>query len=192
MISGEWESFLAELEESACAGLYPGSNLVVGRGSLTPRVVFVGEAPGGEEDRLRTPFVGRSGQVLDLWIAACGLKHDEFYICNVMKTRPPENRDPTPDEVATCSPLLHRQLALLKPRVVVAVGRFAMNFFLPHEKSILKASGRVHERAGQPPVFVIPHPSYFLRNGGKGWEPYIEELRKFLSTPVKTRQTRLV
>lgn len=182
--SRAWQAFLAELEASACARLYPGSNLVVGRGSFSPRVVFVGEAPGAEEDRLRMPFVGRSGQMLDAWIAACGLGPDSFYICNVMKTRPPENRDPTPDEVAACSPLLHKQLALLKPTVVVAVGRFAMNFFLPKEKSILKASGRVHEVAGQPPVFVVPHPSYFLRRGGTGWEPYIEELRKVLNGKV--------
>lgn len=180
-----WDRFLKELQASACAGLYPGSNLVIGRGSMSPRVVFVGEAPGAEEDRLQKPFVGRSGQMLDAWIAACGLRADEFYICNVMKTRPPENRDPTPDEVAVCSPLLHQQLALLRPRVVVAVGRFAMRFFLPKEKSILKASGKVHEVADGPPVFVIPHPSYFIRRGGKGWEPYVGELRKSLNAPAR-------
>ena len=186
-----WQHFLHELQQSECAKLYPGANLVVGRGSPTPRVVFVGEAPGAEEDRLKMPFVGRSGHMLDAWIAACGLKEDEFYICNVMKTRPPENRDPTPDEVALCSPLLHKQLSLLQPRVVVAVGRFAMNFFLPQEKSILKASGKVHEVPNGPPVFVIAHPSYFLRNGGKGWEPHVEELRKFLGSPAPARQTKL-
>lgn len=181
-----WQQFLAELKTSECAKLYPGANLVVGRGALSPRVVFVGEAPGAEEDRLQMPFVGRSGQMLDLWIEACGLKADEVYICNVMKTRPPENRDPTKEEVAVCSPLLHKQLALLKPAVVVAVGRFAMNFFLPKEKSILNASGKAHSVPGQPSVFVIPHPSYFIRRGGKGWEPYVEELRKFLvNTPTK-------
>jgi len=176
-----WNQFLKELKASSCAALYPGSNLVVGRGSLTPRVVFVGEAPGAEEDKLQLPFVGRSGQMLDAWIAACGLADDEYYICNVMKTRPPENRDPTPSEVAACSPLLHKQLSLLQPVVVVAVGRFAMNFFLPKEKKILDASGKVHRVPGQPPVFVIPHPSYFIRRGGKGWEPYVNELKTFLS-----------
>lgn len=179
--SKAWHAFVQELKTSSCAALYSGSNLVVGRGSLSPRVVFVGEAPGAEEDKLQLPFVGRSGQMLDTWIAACELTADEYYICNVMKTRPPENRNPTPSEVAACSPLLHKQLSLLQPQVVVAVGRFAMNFFLLKEKKILDASGRVHYIAGQPPVFVIPHPSYFIRRGGKGWEPYVEELRKFLS-----------
>ena len=184
---GTWDAFLREVQTSECAKLYPGSNLVVGRGALSPRVVFVGEAPGAEEDRLKTPFVGRSGQMLNLWIEACGLKANEVYICNVMKTRPPENRDPTREEVTACSPLLHKQLALLKPVAVVAVGRFAMNFFLPKEKSILKASGNVHTVPGQPPVFVIPHPSYFIRRGSKGWEPYVKELRKFLSNPAPAR-----
>lgn len=191
MDESAWKQFVTELGASSCAALYPGSNLVVGRGSLSPRVVFVGEAPGAEEDRLKMPFVGRSGQMLNSWIAACGLTGDDFYICNVMKTRPPENRDPTPDEVAACSPLLHKQLTLLKPRVVVAVGRFAMNFFLPKEKSILQASGKVFEVLGQPPVFVIPHPSYFLRNGGKGWEPHVEKLRVFLASPAPARQMKL-
>lgn len=184
---GTWDAFLREVQTSECAKLYPGANLVVGRGALSPRVVFVGEAPGAEEDRLKTPFVGRSGQMLNLWIEACGLKANEVYICNVIKTRPPENRDPTREEVTACSPLLHKQLALLKPVAVVAVGRFAMNFFLPKEKSILKASGNVHTVPGQPPVFVIPHPSYFIRRGSKGWEPYVKELQKFLSNPAPAR-----
>lgn len=176
-----WETFTRELAVSECATLYPGSNLVVGRGSLAPRVVFVGEAPGAEEDRLQQPFVGRSGQMLEKWIAACNVRENEYYICNVMKTRPPQNRDPSPAEVAACAPWLRKQLALLKPVVVVAVGRFAMNYFLPKEKAILKASGAVHTVPGQPPVFVMPHPSYFLRRGGTGWEPYVESLRKFLA-----------
>jgi DNA polymerase len=142
--------------------------------------VFVGEAPGAQEDRLQKPFVGRSGQLLDAWIQACGLAEHDYYICNVMKTRPPNNRNPTREEVALCAPYLRQQLALLQPQIVVAVGAFAMKHFLPAEKAILSASGKVHEVAGQPPVFVMPHPSYFLRRGGKGWEPYVHELRKFL------------
>lgn len=183
---------LQEIAGSACAKLYPGANLVLGRGSLRPRVVFVGEAPGAEEDMQRLPFVGRSGKMLDSWIAACGLREDEYYVCNVMKTRPPGNRDPTPDEVAVCAPYLQRQLALLKPEVIVAVGRFAMNFFLPKEKSILKASGKIHDLPGKAPVFVIPHPSYFLRNGGTGWEPYVEALGKALQGSGPPRQTTLL
>jgi DNA polymerase len=176
-VMDSWDSFLKELQASECAKLY-GTNLVVGRGSLTPRVVFVGEAPGAEEDAQRLPFVGRSGQMLEQWIAACSLGPDDYYITNVVKTRPPENRDPTPDEVALCAPLLARQLALLRPHVIVAVGRFAMNYFYPKKKSILAESGKLHDGK----IFVIPHPSYFLRNGGKGWEPYIEQLAAVLKS----------
>ena len=178
-----WQTFLRELQASECAKLY-GTNLVVGRGSLTPKVVFVGEAPGAEEDAQKLPFVGRSGQMLDEWIRYCGLTDKDYYITNVVKTRPPENRDPTPAEVALCSPLLHKQLSLLKPQYVVAVGRFAMNFFFPQKKSILKESGKLDGT-----VFIIPHPSYFLRNGGKGWEPYVEKLAQALgTTPQKTQK----
>lgn len=181
MGTNSWDAFVSELSTSACATVYPGSKLVVGRGSQTPRVVFVGEAPGAEEDRLQKPFVGRSGQMLDKWIDACGLQETEYYICNVMKTRPPNNRNPTREEVAFCAPWLHKQLTLLQPTIIVAVGSFAMKHFLPTEKAILAASGKVHAVPGQPPVFVMPHPSYFLRRGGKGWEPYVSELRKLLA-----------
>ncbi len=171
-----WELFASELELSDCAKLYPGSNLVIGRGSHTPRIVFVGEAPGAEEDAQQLPFVGRSGQMLDAWIVACGLSANDYYICNVMKTRPPQNRDPTKEEVGVCGPWLNRQLTLLKPQLVVAVGRFAMNYFLPNEKSILKASGSVYDANGMR-VFVMPHPSYFIRRGGKGWGLYVDALK---------------
>jgi len=180
-----WEDFILALTASECAKLYPGTNLVIGRGSQTPRVVFIGEAPGAEEDRLCTPFVGRSGQMLDSWIRACNLQENEYYICNVMKTRPPQNRNPTPEEIATCAPWLAKQLAVLKPQIVVAVGRFAVKHFLPKEKSILQAAGQVFDSNGTR-VFVIPHPSYFIRRGGKGWEPYVEALRVALNHPTLT------
>lgn len=179
----DWETFLQDLRSSECAALY-GTNLVVGRGSLTPKIVFIGEAPGAEEDAQKLPFVGRSGQMLEQWIAACGLNKDEYYITNVVKTRPPENRDPTPEEVSLCSPLLTKQLALLKPQIIVAVGRFAMNYFYPKKKSILAESGKLHDGN----IFIIPHPSYFLRNGGKGWEPYVEKLREALGKPAMKQE----
>lgn len=173
----DWEEFEEKVASSECAAVYPGSNLVIGRGSKNPRIVFVGEAPGAEEDRLQKPFVGRSGKLLDEWIAWLGLDEDDYYICNVMKTRPPENRDPTKEEIALCSPLLKQQLDLLGPDVIIAVGRFAMNYFFPKYKSILKESGRIVNGK----FFIVPHPSYFLRRGGTGWEEYLEGLRAFLS-----------
>ena len=169
-----WEQFLKELTASECAKLY-GTNLVVGRGSLTPRIVFVGEAPGAEEDAQKVPFVGRSGRLLDEWMKYCNVG-DNYYITNVVKTRPPNNRDPTPDEVAVCAPLLQKQLAVLQPQVIVAVGRFAMNFFYPKKKSILAESGKLHDGK----VYIVPHPSYFLRKGGTGWEPYLKNLKAHL------------
>ncbi len=179
-----WESFEERLRTSACASLYPGSRLVIGRGGRSPRVVFVGEAPGAEEDRLGLPFVGRSGKLLDEWIAYLGLSKDAYYITNIVKCRPPENRDPTKEEVAACEPFLHEQLDLLKPEYVVCVGRFAMNVFFPKKKSILKESGRLFGTR-----YIVPHPSYFLRRGGTGWEEYLNELRVVLGgkgSPQKT------
>ena len=182
-----WEQFVSDVRASECGKLF-GTNVVIGRGSRTPKIVFVGEAPGEEEDRQQKPFVGRSGQMLDEWIAYVGLGADDYYICNVMKTRPPNNRDPTPDEVKLCAPFLTKQLELLQPQIVVAVGRFAMNYFLPKAKGILSTSGKFFGN-----VYVVPHPSYFLRNGGKGWEPYLDGLRESLRTPRKSNpQTTLV
>jgi uracil-DNA glycosylase len=172
----KWKQLVEEITHSECAKLYPGTNLVIGRGNLQPTIVFVGEAPGAEEDAQGLPFVGRSGKLLEQWIEYVGLNKDSYYITNVIKNRPPNNRDPTPEEVATCAPYLHKQLALLQPKVIVCVGRFAMNFFLPKEKSIMKAAGKLHEGK----YYVIPHPSYFLRRGGTGWEQYLEELKKIV------------
>ena len=171
-----WESFEERLRSSSCATLYPGSRLVIGRGSLTPRVVFVGEAPGAEEDRLGLPFVGRSGKLLDEWIAYLELSEDDYYITNVVKCRPPENRDPTKQEVAVCRPFLHEQLELLNPEYVVCVGRFAMNVFFPKKNGILKQSGQFFNQ-----YYIVPHPSYFLRRGGTGWEEYLNALRMALT-----------
>jgi uracil-DNA glycosylase len=170
-----WDALSKEIEQSPCGALY-GTNCVIGRGSLTPRIVFIGEAPGAEEDRLKQPFVGRSGKMLEEWIAYCGLPADSYYITNVVKTRPPENRDPTPQEVALCAPWLQKQLDLLQPQVIVCVGRFAMNYVYPKKKSILSESGKLHDGK----YYIVPHPSFFLRRGGTGWEPYLKELKQLM------------
>lgn len=177
--SEQWNEFVRDLKQSSCAKLY-GTNVVIGRGSLSPRLVFIGEAPGAEEDRLKQPFVGPSGKILDRWIEYLGLT-DDYYVTNVVKTRPPANRDPTPDEVTLCTPWLKKQLDLLDPQVIVCVGRFAMNFFYPKKKSILAESGKLHDGK----YYIVPHPSYFLRRGGSGWEPYLEQLKELLKTDVK-------
>ena len=171
----EWEVLVNEIKSSPCGKMFADTTCVVGRGSLSPRVVFVGEAPGAEEDKQGVPFVGRSGQLLDEWIAYLGLEGD-FYILNVLKCRPPNNRDPTKKEVALCKPYLKKQLDFLNPVFVVAVGRFAMNYFYPKKKAITKESGKLIDGK----YFITPHPSYFLRRGGSGWEEYLAPLKEVL------------
>ncbi len=171
----EWEELSQQICDSECGQLFPGTTTVIGRGSLNPKVAFIGEAPGAEEDKQGLPFVGRSGKLLDEWIAYLGLS-DEYYITNVVKNRPPNNRNPTTEEIAVCRPWLAKQLEVLNPEIVVCVGRFAMNYFFPKKKAILTESGTLIDER----YYIVPHPSYFLRRGGTGWQPYLEELRKHL------------
>jgi DNA polymerase len=117
------------------------SNLVFGEGDIDARVVFIGEAPGQKEDELKRPFVGRAGQLLNKLLEEVGWRRDEVYITNIVKRRPPDNRDPLPDEIAAYKPYLTRQLAVLKPKVVVTLGRFSMNYFIPE--------GENNARSGQ-------------------------------------------
>ncbi len=185
----EWDELVNNIKSSPCGQMFPGTKCVIGRGSLSPRVVFVGEAPGAEEDKQGLPFVGRSGKLLDEWVSWLGLSEDEVYILNVLKCRPPGNRDPSKEEVAVCEPYLQKQLDFLSPDVVVAVGRFAMKYFFPKMKAITRESGQLIDGK----YFVTPHPSYFLRRGGSGWEEYLEELRLFLGGEVVVeKQKRLV
>ena len=131
--------------------------------------MIVGEAPGEQEDRQGEPFVGRAGQLLDRMLAAVGLTRSEagpaqqVYIANVLKCRPPANRNPLPQEVAQCEPFLLRQMALVQPDLIVAMGRFAVQSLLKTSEPIGKLRGRVHEVAGIP-VVVTYHPAYLLRN----------------------------
>ena len=123
----------------------------------------MGEAPGRDEDLTGEPFVGRSGQLLTRMLAAIGLRRDEAYICNVLKCRPPQNRDPAPDELATCSPFVIRQVQAIEPRVILTVGRFASQTVLGSEESMGRMRGQTHSWQGFP---VVPtyHPAYLLRN----------------------------
>jgi DNA polymerase len=124
----------------------------------------VGEAPGENEDLQGEPFVGQAGKLLDNMLRALGLnRRDSVYIANVLKCRPPGNRNPEPDEVAQCEPFLRRQVALLQPRIILAMGRFAVQAILQTTEPIGKLRGRVHEYAGVP-VVVTYHPAYLLRN----------------------------
>lgn len=152
------------------------THTVPGEGNPRPRIAFVGEAPGEDEDRQGRPFVGRAGQLLDKIIVAMGLKRSDVFICNILKCRPPGNRDPKPEEVEQCSPYLQEQLELLRPEVIVALGSHAAKTLLDTHLAIGKLRGRFHDYYFSPmlpPIKLMPtyHPAYVLRN-------YTEETRK--------------
>ncbi len=148
------------------------TQIVFGVGHPTAELMFVGEAPGADEDAQGVPFVGRAGQLLTRMIEAMGLARDEVYIANVLKCRPPGNRNPEPDEIERCEPFLFRQLESVQPKVVIALGAFAARTLLKTDAPISRLRGRVHHFRG---VKLIPtfHPSFLLRSPGykrEAWE----------------------
>jgi len=154
------------VEVAACrkcplAGLR--TRTVPGEGNPSARLMFVGEAPGADEDVQGRPFVGKAGRLLDRIIAAMGFERGETFIANILKCRPPNNRDPRPEEVRACSPYLLRQVAILRPPVIVALGKPAANFFTGGEDAIGALRGRFFDFQG---VQVMPtfHPAFLLRN----------------------------
>lgn len=139
------------------------TQVVFGDGTLEAEVMVVGEAPGADEDRMGIPFVGKAGRMLDLLLQSIGLPRERVYICNVLKCRPPQNRDPAADEVAKCAPYLQRQIALVRPRALLAVGRFAAQSLTGSDAPMARLRGRVHEYEGVP-VVATYHPAYLLRS----------------------------
>lgn len=140
------------------------ANLVFGEGNPECVVMFIGEGPGFNEDRLGRPFVGRGGQLLDGIIEGIGWKRKDVYIANVIKRRPPNNRDPLPEEIAAHAPYLARQIEIINPKVIVCLGRFAMNYFLPEAK-ISRDHGKVFSLEGRK-IFPVYHPAAALRSTG--------------------------
>jgi DNA polymerase len=136
---------------------------VFGVGSAGAQWMFVGEAPGVQEDLQGEPFVGRAGQLLNAMLAAMGLKREQVYIANVLKCRPPNNRDPQPHEVECCEPYLLRQIELINPRIILALGRHAAHSLLKSDLPLAKLRGRRLTYHGIPLV-VTYHPAYLLRN----------------------------
>ena len=139
------------------------TQVVFGTGDPTAALVFVGEAPGHDEDLQGEPFVGQAGQLLTRIIAAIGLTREQVYMLNVIKCRPPQNRNPQPDEVAACRPILQEQLACLQPRVICALGAFAAQTLLQTEEKISRLRGRFH-LLGAIQVMPTYHPAFLLRN----------------------------
>jgi DNA polymerase len=169
-----WDELADAVRDCTRCGLHRGRKQgVPGVGDRQADWLIVGEAPGAEEDRLGEPFVGQAGKLLDAMLAAIQLKRGEnVYIANVLKSRPPNNRDPQPDEVAACLPYLERQVALIQPRIILALGRVAAQSLLGSETAISRLRGGVHRYQGVPLV-VTYHPAYLLRNPAdkaKVWE----------------------
>lgn len=162
----DWDALAREVAQCTRCVLHRGrTQTVFGVGARDARLMVVGEAPGAEEDRLGEPFVGPAGQLLNAMLTAIGLARAEVYIANILKCRPPQNRDPRPEEAADCMPYLESQIALLKPAAVLAVGRIAAQYLLRSEVSIGRLRGQVYrygERAT--PLVVTYHPAYLLRS----------------------------
>jgi DNA polymerase len=164
-------------------------NLVFGVGNPNAELMFIGEGPGAEEDARGEPFVGRAGQLLtDIIERGMGMTRAEVYICNVIKCRPPDNRNPEPDEVAACEPFMMRQIELVKPRVIVGLGTFAVQAVLKVKTPISRLRGNWHEVSG---VRMMPtfHPAYLLRNPADKrlvWQD-VQQVLKELGRPIPGR-----
>ena len=139
------------------------THLVFGTGNTNADLIFVGEAPGHDEDLQGEPFVGKAGQLLTKIIQAIDLKREDVYICNVLKCRPPENRNPLPEEIEACEPFLIKQIKLINPKAICALGKFAAQTLLKSEAPISKMRGRFHNYHGVP-LMPTYHPAFLLRN----------------------------
>lgn len=171
------ESIRTELGDCRRCKLHPNRRQIVfGTGDPTAKLVFVGEAPGRDEDLQGEPFVGQAGQLLTRIIQAIQLRREEVYITNIIKCRPPENRNPQPDEIAACEPFLIKQLVAIRPRMICALGTFAAQTLLKTEEKISTLRGRFHRYQGIP-LMPTYHPAFLLRNPGSKKEVW-EDMKK--------------
>jgi uracil-DNA glycosylase family 4 len=153
---------------------------VFGVGNRNAQWMVIGEAPGADEDRQGEPFVGRAGQLLNSMLKAIGLKREQVFIANILKSRPPNNRDPRPEEVRACIPYLFRQIELVNPKLILCVGRIAAQTLLETDTPIGKLRGQLHRIAGNRPMVVTYHPAYLLRSPGekrKSWSDLLLAMR---------------
>ena len=169
----EWDALAGAVRECRLCGLCETrTQTVFGTGDRKARLMVVGEAPGAEEDRQGEPFVGRAGMLLNSMLRASGFERGEVFIANVLKCRPPHNRDPSADEAERCLPYLRRQIEYVAPAVILCVGRIAAQRLLGTELPLARLRGRVHQLDGVP-VIVTYHPAYLLRSPvekRKSWE----------------------
>jgi len=168
-----------------CALAGQRQHIVFGAGSSDARLVFVGEGPGYEEDRQGLPFVGAAGQLLTKIIAAIKLNREDVYICNIVKCRPPENRNPAPEEITACFPFLKKQLTAIQPEFICALGSFAAQTLLNTSAPISRLRGSFHDYQG---IKVLPtyHPAYLLRNPAKKRDVWadMQMLMQAMGTPL--------
>jgi len=189
----EWPAFAADVEACTACGLCrTRKRSVPGVGGLSADWLFVGEAPGSEEDATGEPFVGQAGRLLDNMLAALGLARGAgVHIANVVKCRPPGNRTPEPLEIEACRPYLDRQIALIRPRLIVALGKVAATTLLRVDATIASLRGRVHRCQGLPLV-VTYHPAYLLRSlpdKSKAWEDLVLARRTMVQVGSEARST---
>lgn len=169
-----WEALAAAVHGCRrCELCESRTQAVFGVGDRRARLMIVGEAPGAEEDRQGEPFVGRAGRLLNAMLCAVGLDRERVFIANILKCRPPGNRDPQPAEVAQCMPYLRRQIELISPALILCVGRIAAQNLLATDTPIGRLRGSLHRLETGVPVIVTYHPAYLLRSPGekrKAWE----------------------
>jgi uracil-DNA glycosylase family 4 len=155
------EALRKEILANASLPLAKIANLVFGEGDINAKIMFIGEAPGFHEDRLGRPFVGQAGKLLDKMLAMIGMPREKVYITNIVKRRPPENRDPFPEEIEAYKPYLQKQIDIIKPEVIATLGRFSMNYFLPLAK-ISRDHGYA-KKMGSLTIYPLYHPAAALR-----------------------------
>lgn len=171
----DWDALAAEVAECRRCGLCKGRHRTVfGVGNRQARLMLVGEAPGADEDRQGEPFVGRAGQLLTRMLAAIDLPRELAYIGNIIKCRPPRNRDPAPEEIAACRAFIERQIELIQPEMLLCLGRVSAQALLDSTESVGRLRGRWHSFGAQRiPLLVTYHPSYYLRapaEKARGWD----------------------
>jgi DNA polymerase len=196
---GLWERLREEVAACThCSLCGSRTQTVFGVGNRRAQLLLVGEAPGAEEDRRGEPFVGRAGQLLNSMLRAIGCAREDVYIANVLKCRPPGNRDPSPAEVAACLPYLERQIALLSPALILVVGRIAAQNLLATDVPIARLRGTVHRFGAQGiPLVVTYHPAYLLRSPGEKRRAWVDlklaraQLRRALDERATARIERL-
>ena len=179
----DWEALVSTVRScTRCALHETRTQAVFGVGNRKATWMVIGEAPGMDEDRQGEPFVGKAGQLLNYMLRAMGLAREEVFIANILKSRPPSNRDPRPEEVRACIPYLYRQIELVNPTLLLCVGRIAAQTLLETDVPIGKLRGRLHRVGSGRPMIVTYHPAYLLRSPGekrKAWADLVLAMQTY-------------